>query len=92
MSTDLHVQIITMPGSYDPTADEVAAAISVIAALMASGDDTEDSDTNRPPHWRGAAKLVAQGLTPGRTPAKPGWNTIERLRRAGRGGSGITGL
>jgi hypothetical protein len=92
MSTHTKIQIIAAPGVADPTIDEVAAAIAAIMGLMPGGI-TEQAVADEPAtSWHDTAKLVAQGIVPGRTPTKPGWGRIERLRRAGKSGSGITGL
>ncbi len=93
MNTHSQIQIITAPGIADPTADEVAAAIAAIVSVTSihysdAQVDTSEEDTS----WHSTAKLVSQGIVPGRTPAKPNWGRIERIRRAGKGGSGITGL
>ncbi|MEI8307166.1 MAG: hypothetical protein WCF99_08875 [Chloroflexales bacterium] len=92
MNTRPQIQITAAPGIADPTADEVAAAIAAIVSMTphdaAVHADTPEQDAS----WHDTAKLVAQGLVPGRTPTKPGWGRIERIRRAGKGGSGITGL
>lgn len=42
--------------------------------------------------WRASARLTTQGLTPWRAPTSVQWNTVERIRRAGRGGGGIVGM
>lgn len=91
MSTHLQISLVPTPGSPDPTTEEAAAAVAAIMSLIAAGSDGEET-VSEPARWRDAAKLVAQGLTPTRVPAKLGWATIERLRRAGKGGSGITGM
>jgi hypothetical protein len=87
MSTRPQIQI-----TADPTADEVAAAIAAIVSLTDGGAGLQESPPEPAANWRGAAKLVAQGLVPSRTPTRSGWGRIERIRRAGKGGSGITGL
>jgi hypothetical protein len=82
----------TIQFTADPTADEVAAAIAAIVSLTAA-DGTAPASAREPAtSWHSTAKLAAQGLVPGRTPTRPGWGSIERIRRAGKGGSGITGL
>jgi hypothetical protein len=87
MSTHPHIQI-----TADPTADEVAAAVAAIVSLMVERGSPQESPPEPPASWHDAAKLVTQGLAPSRTPTRPGWGRIERIRRAGKGGSGITGL
>ncbi|MBX0326783.1 hypothetical protein K2Z83_03690 [Oscillochloris sp. ZM17-4] len=92
MSTPLQIQIIATPGSADPTSEEAAAAVAVIMSLMAEGAEQPADDPEPATGWRDTAKLVSHGLAPSRAPARAGWGTIERIRRAGKGGSGITGL
>jgi hypothetical protein len=92
MNTPLQIEITAIPGAADPTAEEAAAAVAAIVSLIAAGSGSQDDASLPTGRWRDAAKLVSQGLTPSRTPARPGWATIERLRRAGKGGSGITGM
>jgi hypothetical protein len=87
MSTLPQIQI-----TADPTADEVAAAVAAIVSLMAEEADSQDRISEPTTSWRSTAKLAAQGIVPSRTPARPGWGSIERICRAGKGGSGITGL
>ncbi|MCX7789773.1 MAG: hypothetical protein N2378_03960 [Chloroflexaceae bacterium] len=76
-----------------PDTEEAAAAIAAITCLLeeeaafAIGDATQQA----PAGWRSAARLMTQGLIPTRTPIAPRWSSIERLRRAGRGGGGIVG-
>ncbi|NNJ09334.1 hypothetical protein EKD04_003230 [Chloroflexales bacterium ZM16-3] len=86
--------MIATPGSADPTNEEVAAAVAAIMSQVAEGAALMPDDSAAEPvaSWRDAAKLVSQGLAPNRTQARPGWGTIERIRRAGKGGNGITGL
>ncbi|WP_238613359.1 hypothetical protein [Candidatus Oscillochloris fontis] len=76
----------------DASEDEAAAAVAVIAALLSAASPQPEEATTPPVRWRDGSKLVAQGLTPARIPARLGWGSIERLRRAGKGGSGITGM
>ncbi|MEI7769912.1 MAG: hypothetical protein WCI67_07990 [Chloroflexales bacterium] len=94
MSTLPHIKITAAPGIADPSADEAAAAVAAIVSLMAEAASPQDSDGTSEPvaSWHDATKLSTQGIVPSRTPAKPGWGRIERIRRAGKGGSGITGL
>lgn len=73
--------------------EEAAAAIAAITCLLeeeaalATGDAVQQA----PAGWRSAARLITQGLIPTRTPVAPRWSSIERLRRAGRGGGGVVG-
>jgi hypothetical protein len=76
----------------DPTADEVAAVIAALVGLLAEGARPHGSPPEPPSSWHDTAKLVAQGVVPSRTPARPSWGRIERIRRAGKGSSGITGM
>lgn len=94
MKKPLQIQIVATPGSTDPTNEEAAAAIAAIVSVLAAsaGQPEQADEATTAASWRDAAKLVAQGSAPNRTPARAGWGTIERIRRAGKGGSGITGL
>ncbi len=73
--------------------EEAAAAMAAITCLLeeeaalASGAADEQVVGG----WRSAARLITQGLIPTRTPVAPRWSSIERLRRAGRGGGGLVG-
>ncbi len=78
--------------THDVSEEEAAAAIAAIASLLAASASPEEDEAATPMRWRDASKLVAQGLTPTRIPSRLGWGSIERLRRAGKGGSGITGM
>ncbi|MCS6879791.1 MAG: hypothetical protein RMK84_17230 [Oscillochloridaceae bacterium] len=77
-----------------PDTEEAAAAIAAITCLL---EEEQTALVNslagqQPPEgWRSAARLMTQGLIPTRTPVAPRWSSIERLRRAGRGGGGIVG-
>lgn len=75
----------------DVSEEEAAAALAAVTLLLAeeAAGTSETLAAEQP--WRGSARLMAQGLTPTRLPAAPRWSTIERLRRAGRGNSGIVG-
>ncbi len=75
-----------------PTPEEVAAAMAAISVLLAEeavAHPPAPPPTNR---WRDSMRLIAQGLPPARVPAAPHWSTIERIRRAGRGSTGIVGM
>jgi hypothetical protein len=77
----------------DASADEAAAAMAAIACLLQEeAAVAAPLEPAEPAGWRGAARLITQGLAPSRPPAAPTWGRVERLRRAGRGGSGIVGL
>lgn len=72
---------------------EAAAAIAAVACLLeeeAAALAGAGAGAARE-GWRDAARLIAQGLIPTRLPAPPRWGSVERLRRAGRGGSGVVG-
>jgi len=73
--------------------DEAAAAIAAIACIF-----EQEAATSAQPvagegrrGWCDAARLVVQGLSPSRPPVAVRWGRVERLRRAGRGGTGIVG-
>jgi hypothetical protein len=83
-------QITAAPGAAGPTDDEAAAIVAAIACLLTTGDSPAAAEPRS--SWRGSATLISQGIAPARTPAAPSWATIERIRRARRGDSGITGL
>jgi hypothetical protein len=74
------------PGEEEAAA--VAAALTLLFAEQAPLTANDDNDWA----WRATGVLVTQGMVPIRPATHTRWNTIERLRRAGRGGSGITGL
>jgi hypothetical protein len=72
---------------------EAAAAMAAVACLLEeeAAAMASAAPDREPAGWRDAARLIAQGLIPVRLPAPPRWGSIERLRRAGRGRSGIVG-
>lgn len=76
-----------------PDDEEAAAAIAaVLAALEAEAVALTPAEQAAPRQgWHASARLITQGLAPSRLPATPTWGRVERLRRAGRGGSGIVG-
>ncbi len=92
MPNDQHSKGISMDTIHPrPTEDEAAAVLAAIAAYLqdqASHQTTPAIDW----HWSASTRLIAQGLQPIRSPLRPTWGCIERLRRAGSGSSGITGL
>lgn len=70
-----------------------AAALAAVAYLL---DEEERSRAAANPvvprsAWRDAARLSIQGITITRAVRSPSWGHVERLRRAGRGVSGIVG-
>ncbi|MCS6887904.1 hypothetical protein [Chloroflexus sp.] len=82
---------ITTTGT--PTEEEAAAAIAAITLLLAEeAAQAEVQTSEQPARWRDSMRLMAQGMQPMRVPGVPRWSTIERLRRAGRGGMGIVGM
>jgi hypothetical protein len=70
---------------------EAVAAIAAVTLLL----EAEAASAEQPPTpvagWSAATRLITQGLLPTRVPTTPRWNTIERLRRAGRGRGGVVG-
>jgi hypothetical protein len=76
--------------TYRPTEEEVAAALAAVTSYLsqsAAPDEPHDGNWG----WAASSLLVAQGFQPARLPLRPTWGNVERLRRAGRGGSGIVG-
>lgn len=74
-----------------PTDEEAAAVLAAISWYLAQ----QEEQSEKVPydwHWSASAALIIQGLRPMRSPLRPAWNSVERLRRAGQGGTGITGL
>lgn len=75
--------------------DEAAAALAAVACLLELEAEVSSAAAQAEPAppagWRDSARLLAQGITPTRLPAAPRWNSIERLRRAIRSGSGVVG-
>ncbi|NJN17157.1 MAG: hypothetical protein HC822_13215 [Oscillochloris sp.] len=69
--------------------EEAAAAIAAVLVLL---EAPAISPAVEPDRWHESARLTIQGMQPARLPASPRWGRIERLRRAGGGGSGIIGL
>lgn len=74
-----------------PHEDEVAAVIAAVSCLLTEEGQPAAEQPGQPASWRGATRLISQGLSPTRTATAPRWGNIERLRRAGRGGGGIVG-
>lgn len=82
----------TLSGGAADT-EEAAAAMAAITCLLEEEAALAGgaADEQIPAGWRSAARLMTQGLIPTRMPVAPRWSSIERLRRAGRGGGGIVG-
>lgn len=74
-----------------PTDDEAAAAIAAVMCLLEEEAAAASEEQAETVGWPEAARLTIQGLAPARLPVAPTWGHIERLRRAGRGGTGIVG-
>jgi hypothetical protein len=89
MNTQLVPDPVQFVGSR-PTDDEAAAALAAIAWFMEEAEATEEQDSAW--QWIASRKLISEGLLASRVPVKPVWSQIERIRRAGRGGSGMTGF
>lgn len=79
---------------YHASDDEVAAAFAAIAIFLSEADSSDNQQLDEPcQRWNDSVKLVTQQMHPARTPARPHWNTVERLRRAQEGGLyGVVGL
>ena len=73
------------------SADEEAAALAAVLMLLSAAPAQADHTTPAATGWHASARVLAQGLPPTRLPAPPSWGRIERLRRAGRGGTGVVG-
>lgn len=72
--------------------EEAAAAMAAVACLL---EAEAAAPAAQPPQtssgWRDTARLITQGLIPTRLAVAPRWGSVERLRRAGRGGGGVVG-
>ncbi len=75
-------------GSMDEA--EAAAAIAAVTCIL-EAEAAAEPEAATVSGWASTARLTAQGLLPTRLPVTPRWNTIERLRRAGRSAIGIVG-
>jgi hypothetical protein len=71
---------------------EIAAAIAAVLHMLEGEQPPATESAAEPWAWRGTRTLMTQGMVPARPATRPRWNTIERLRRVGRGGSGVTGM
>lgn len=83
---------LALTGGADADEEAVVALAAVLDLLAAEAALAERLETPRPQSgWHAAARVTAQGLPLARLPAPPSWGRIERLRRAGRSGSGVVG-
>ncbi len=80
--------ILSGGASADEEAAALAAVLMLLSAAPAQADHAQPAATTG---WHASARVLAQGLPPTRLPAPPSWSRIERLRRAGRGGTGVVG-
>lgn len=89
----MNTQLVQSPVHFvgtRPTDDEAAAALAAIAWFI----EQEEAEAEQESTWQWVAsgKLISEGIVASRVPVKPVWGRIERIRRAGRGGSGMTGF
>lgn len=87
--------ITTGEGSVRPDDDEAAAAMAAVASYLAEEEALAAQQlTTLKEDWRWKASqvLLNQRTMPARVPQRPRWDTIDRLRRAGYGMAGITGM
>lgn len=84
-------QLVLTGGSVSE--EEAAAALAAVVELLAAEEAAAipAAPPARGAGWQATARAIVQGLPPGRLPAEPSWGRIERLRRAGRGGTGVVG-
>jgi hypothetical protein len=73
------------------TEDHVAAALTAISLYLAE-EEEPFAQEKKDWRWVSTAMMVTQGIPIIRAPRRPTWGNVERLRRAGRGGTGIIGL
>lgn len=76
----------------EPNDELTAALIAVEAYLDAERPVADHPATALRSGWHDATKLSVQRVQPASIRTSPRWNTIERIRRATGGTSGITGL
>ncbi|GAB4433473.1 MAG: hypothetical protein OHK0015_22280 [Chloroflexi bacterium OHK40] len=71
---------------------EAVAALAAITCVLEE-EASLGATVPAPPGsgWHDAARLAVLGLPTARLPIAPRWDRVERLRRAGRGGSGVVG-
>ena len=81
-----------MVSGGDPSEEEAAALLAAVSCLLeeerSGGLPAQASILSR---WRDSSRATIAGLAPTRLATKAAWGTIERLRRGGRGGTGIIG-
>jgi hypothetical protein len=82
----------SITGTANADAEEVAAAISAVIALLESETIGSVALSNMPSGWQLTIRLSGQGLPIAKPATVPAWNTAERIRCAGRPGNGIVGL
>lgn len=76
----------------DLSEEEAAALLAAIGCLLEEeGSGRRVVPASLPSRWRDSSRVAIAGLTPARLATAPTWGTIERLRRGGRGGSGVVG-
>jgi hypothetical protein len=81
-----------MVSGGDLSEEEAAALLAALSCLL----EEERSgglpvQASIPSRWRDSSRATIAGLAPTRLATKAAWGTIERLRRGGRGGTGIVG-
>lgn len=74
----------------NPTEEEAAAILAAVAMYSVEEEQPPQQDGDW--RWLASGILVNQGLPLMRSPLRPQWGNVERLRRAGHGGAGIVGL
>ncbi len=74
-----------------PGEDDVAAALTAIS-LYLTEEEEPFAQGEKDWRWVSTAMMVTQGMPIIRAPRRPTWGNVERLRRVGRGGTGIIGL
>lgn len=74
-----------------PTDDEAAALFAAITAIsLVTHEAHPENDTTS--HWQASRVLIHQQVALAHPGRRPAWQSIERLRRASPGSSGIVGL
>jgi len=76
----------------DLSVEEAVALLAALSCLLEEEQrDTLPVQASMPSRWRDTSRVAIAGLAPTRLATAPTWGAIERLRRGGRGGSGIVG-